>query len=257
MLDVIAVGDRLARVAGSVAQLGAEGSPPRARARLGDIDVVDRGVHTRWSVQAYVPAIATSEEETLRDAMAWCVDRGGKRGFGFRVRAAERTALLTRFGLVEREALPVYAMPASVAAGLDPTAIPGTDLGVPRDLAELVAAYGGWMNDTALARGLLRAEDLLHPARRFLVCRIGGRPVGCALVWFAAGTAYLSGIGIVAGFRGRGYGRAVTAAAAVIGAQGGREHQPDLVWMHATDNAAALYERLGFQRVDVHVTLGP
>jgi ribosomal protein S18 acetylase RimI-like enzyme len=234
----------------------AAGAPPRARARLGDIDVVDRGVGTRWSVQAYVPFVAAAEEETLRDAIVWCASRGGRRGFGFCVRAAERAAL-TRFGLIERDALPVYAMPAAAAADLDPAAVPEAEVCQPRDLTELVAAYGGWMDDLALAAGLLRADDLSSPGRRFLVCRVEGRPVGCALVSFAAGTAYLSGIGIVADARGRGYGRALTAAAAITAARGVREERPDLVWMHATDKGAALYERMGFHRVDVHVTLGP
>jgi len=246
---------RLARVAGRVAQLAAEGPPPRARARLGDIDVVDRGVDTVWSVQAHVPSVSTADEQALRDAVRWCARRGGRRGFGVSVRAAERAAL-TRLGLVERDALPVYAMPASAAARLCGPAVPGTDIGEPRDLAEIIAAYGGWMDDMELAHGLLRAEDLLHAARRFLVCRVDDRPVGCALVWFASGTAYLSAIGVVAELRGRGYGRALTAAAAAIGARGAMGFRPDLVWMHASDTGAALYDRMSFRRVDVHVTLG-
>ncbi len=188
--------------------------------------------------------------------MAWCARRAGQRSYGICVRAGERAAL-TRFGLVEQDVLQVYAMAASTASHLHPDSVPGADIGEPADLAELLTGYGDWMGNPALARGLLRANDLSHPARRFLVCGVAGRPVGCALIWFAAGTAYLSGIGIVAGFRGRGYGRAVTAAAAKIGAQGWPGGSPDLVWMHATDHGAALYERIGFRRIDVHVTLGP
>jgi hypothetical protein len=32
---------------------------------------------------------------------------------------------------------------------------------------------------------------------------------------------------------------------------------PDLVWMHATREGAALYGAMGFQHVDTHLQLGP
>ena len=69
-----------------------------------------------------------------------------------------------------------------------------------------------------------------------------GQPVGCALVWFAGGTAYLSGLGVVPAARGHGYGAALAVAVARIGASA----PVDTVWMYATDAGERLYRRVGF-----------
>lgn len=149
-------------------------------------------------------------------------------------------------------------MAASVAVDLPVVDVPELEIGDAHDLSETIAAYGGWMTDFALARRLVCAADLASPSRRFLVGRVDGRPVGCALVWFAARTAYLSGVGMVPEARRRGYGRALTSAAARVGAHGDASaRRPDLVWMHATDDGATVYSGMGFRRVDLHVRLGP
>jgi ribosomal protein S18 acetylase RimI-like enzyme len=84
------------------------------------------------------------------------------------------------------------------------------------------------------------------------VARVAGRPVGTAIVRWAAGTACLGGIGVAEPFRRRGIGRAVTVAAAQHAA--GRPGT-DVVWLHATPDGAALYETLGFTLVDTYVVL--
>ena len=109
------------------------------------------------------------------------------------------------------------------------------------------------MADDELAALLVVPGDIAHPDRRFLVARLDGIVVGCAFMWFAAGTAYLSGIGVVEEHRGRGIGRALTAAAARLGAAPDNGRDVDLVWMFATDDGAALYERMGFARIDADV----
>lgn len=256
-MDPEKTGVRLASVAALVARIGAHGPPPRARATVGGLEVGDRGVPTAWSVQAHVPGGMSLRPETVSLAVAWCRARGGERGFRVNLRAADEKAL-AGLRLVRRDVLPVYAMPADTALQLPDLGVPELDIGPPHDRDELVAAYGGWMRDLQLARGLVSEADLAEPARRFLVGRIHGHPVGCALVWFAGGTACLSGIGILPEARRRGYGRGLTAAAARLGARGDPSGaRPDLIWIHATEEGAALYAALGFRRIDVHLHLGP
>jgi ribosomal protein S18 acetylase RimI-like enzyme len=193
----------------------------------------------------------------LGRAVEWCRVRGGERGFRISVPVEEQSRI-AGFGLVAAVTLGVYAMPVSRARGLPAVEVNGLEIGEARDLTELVAAYGGWMTDVPLAEKLVCATDLANPCRRFLVGRVDGRAVGCALVWFAARTAYLSGIGILPDARRRGYGRALTNAAVRAGVEGGAiEARSDLVWMHATEDGAALYSAMGFQRVDDHIHFGP
>ncbi len=250
----------LADAAGLVVRSAGRGLAPRAAARAGRIELVDLGVPQPWSVRAYVPwdAARCVTDGSVSDALVWCATRAQDRGFTVSV-SEQRAAALEGVGLAVRDAHPVFAMPAgsaAAAAGAGP--VPhGLDIGPPRDLDEIVAAYGGWMDDLPLAEALIRPQDYAEPSRRFLVGRAGGRPVGCALVWLGAGTAYLSGIGVAAADRGRGYGRALTAAAAALGAKGGPGPRPEVVWMHATNEGAGLYRRMGFRQVDTHLLLGP
>ncbi len=133
----------------------------------------------------------------------------------------------------------------------------GVDLVHAPARAEIVEAYGGWMSDPPLAELLVTAEDVRRPDRRFVVARVDGSAVGCAFVWWAGGTGYLSGIGVVPHLRGRGIGRLLTAEAARIAAEGPGGQAPDVVWMHATAAGAALYGRMGFRLIDTEVMLGP
>jgi ribosomal protein S18 acetylase RimI-like enzyme len=147
---------------------------------------------------------------------------------------------------------------ADVGAIRPPPRASGVMIRPPGDLAELVAAYGGWMDDIALARRLVVEDDLRHPRRGFLVAEAGHRVVGCALVWWAEGTAYVSGLGVLAEQRGRGYGTALTIAAARMGAAGPAQAGPaDVVWMYGTPEGAALYAALGFEAAGEEVQLGP
>ena len=150
--------------------------------------------------------------------------------------------------------LPVLALGGTEARRLTsadqeqpPAPAASLEVGPPQDLDELLAAYGGWMEDPGLAAGLVVAADLGRARRRFLVARAGspGRAevVGCAMVWFAGGTAYLSGLGVLPGARGRGYGRALAVEAARVGASA----PVDTVWMYATDAGERLYRRVGFR----------
>jgi GNAT superfamily N-acetyltransferase len=161
---------------------------------------------------------------------------------------------LARAGLVEREALPVLALPAPVAATLDAPPPGGVRIDVSPRHDDVVAGYGGWMQDATLAASLVRPDDMQRPERRFAVAHASDGPVGCALVWLTGDTVALSGVGVVRGWQGRGIGSALVAAASRLGLH---QHPAAVaVWMHATEAGAAVYQRLGFRQIDEHVTLG-
>jgi ribosomal protein S18 acetylase RimI-like enzyme len=232
------------------------GAPHRAVARFGPIVAMDMGVPQPWGIQAS-PGWHRVEAEHARAARQWCTERG--QAHGWRLCLPEgRVGEAPWDALTPAERIPMFAADPADIAGLDPS--PVTDLVLDGDPAyeSVVAAYGGWMSDEALARLLVVPGDLVRPGRRFIVGTVAGRPIGCAFVWWACGTGYLSGIGVLPELRGQGYGRALTAAAARLAAAGTRDGAgPDLVWMHATAEGAALYSRMGFHLVDTEVQVGP
>ena len=187
--------------------------------------------------------------------LAWCRERGG--AHGWLVSAPEshvgadpwrELVIVGRTG--------VFATDAPTASAMDGPPPDGVELELGASRDDVVAGYGGWMDDLPLARLLVTDEDLMRPDRRFLVARLQGRVVGCALVWWAEGTGYLSGIGVVEELRGRGIGRALTGRAAHVASLGHDGTTPDVVWMHATVDGAALYSRMGFTHVDTEAQLG-
>lgn len=228
------------------------GAPHRAVARFGPIVAIDMGVPQPWGVQASA-GWRNVEPEPARAALQWCTDRGREHGWRVclpqaRVGGAPWNALLAA------ERIPMFAADSADLTALD--ASPVTDLVLDDEPSyeSVVAAYGGWMSDDALARLLVVPDDLARPGRRFIVGSVRGCPIGCAFVWWAGGTGYLSGIGVLPEMRGRGYGRDLTSAAARLAATApsGRL-RPDLVWMRATAEGAALYLQMGFHQVDTEV----
>jgi hypothetical protein len=249
--DVVAATQRAMPALDALAAWGAG----RAAVRFGSVTAVDYGVPHAWGrrVGCWTPDTTAAEVDA---ALGWLAERAA--GRGYRLVAPAARGVWDHAGLVVRDVLPALAMPAVAAAALERPVPAELELGPPRDREELVQGYGGWMADDELARQLVSAEDLARPSRGFLVGRVGGRVVGCALVWWAAGTAYVSGLGVVADLRGRGYGGALTVAAARLGAAGPPGGPaPELVWMHGTPEGAAVYARLGFAPAGEEVQLGP
>jgi GNAT superfamily N-acetyltransferase len=158
-------------------------------------------------------------------------------------------------GLSVVDRIPVFATTAIAAKQIELAAPPDLTLDDQPSFSDVIAGYGGWMSDRALAELLVVPADLERVDRRFAVGRVDGRVIGCAFVWYAANTGYLSGIGVVPELRGRGYGRALTAAAALLAARNPDGSPTDAAWMYATDEGAALYERMGFERIDTEVSL--
>jgi GNAT superfamily N-acetyltransferase len=246
---------RAAQARAAVDLLACSGADHRALEPFGSVLASDLGVSTPWSVQISLagpalmhgPALPVPAE--LAAARSWAADRAGGRGYLVTLPNQVAAALEPdRLGLELADELPVLALGRTAAAALEPPASPGDlEIGPPLDLDELLAAYGGWMEDPGLAAGLVVAADLTRPRRRFLVARTasgaGTEVVGCAMVWFAGGTAYLSGLGVLPACRGRGYGRALAVEAARVGAAA----PVDTVWMYATDEGERLYRQVGFR----------
>jgi ribosomal protein S18 acetylase RimI-like enzyme len=215
----------------------------------------DLGVPHPWGVQVTAGAVVPDPSDAAA-ALAWCRERGGARGWVVSV-PQSLAAGAPWSDLVAIETMGVYATDSATAGALDGGAPDGVELVLEPTLAEVVEGYGGWMADLSLAALLVTPEDLARPDRRFMVARTGGRVVGSALVWWAHGTGYLSGIGVLDTLRGRGIGRALTSTAARVAAGGYDGSTPDVVWMHATPDGSALYSRMGFALVDTEVQLGP
>jgi ribosomal protein S18 acetylase RimI-like enzyme len=217
----------------------------------------DLGVPHAWGVQVTDGAAVPDVTEAAA-ALGWCHERGGEEGWLVSV-PESLVGAAPWHGLMLAGRTGVFAADAAAAAIMDAPAPHGVERELELDASrdDVVAGYGGWMNDLPLARLLVTDEDLARPDRRFLVARLDGHVVGSAFVWWAEGTGYLSGIGVVEGLRGRGIGRALTGRAAYIAALCYDGAAPDVVWMHATVNGAALYSRMGFTLVDTEVQLGP
>jgi ribosomal protein S18 acetylase RimI-like enzyme len=232
------------------------GAVHRAVAQFGPIVAIDLGVPQPWGIQAS-PAWREVDPEHAHAALTWCAERGGEHGWRVCLPEA-RVGKAPWDALTPAERIPMFAADPAAFADLDPTPATALVLDDNPSYESVVAAYGGWMSDDALARLLVVPDDLARPGRRFIVGSVHGRPIGCAFVWWAGGTGYLSGIGVLPELRGQGHGRALTAAAARLAAIGPSTGvQPDLVWMHATAEGAALYSRMGFHRVDTEVQVGP
>jgi GNAT superfamily N-acetyltransferase len=97
-------------------------------------------------------------------------------------------------------------------------------------------------------RGSIEAETaawLAHPALHVTLVRVDGEPAAVAKRATFDGATYLSSIGTRPGFRGRGLGALVTAAAARDGVADGSRWTYLGVFSN-NDGARRMYERLGF-----------
>ncbi len=209
---------------------------------------VDMGVPHPWGLRICAGESVPDPSDAAA-AIAWCTRRDA--GHGWRVSAPESRS--ADWGDLEpADGSGVFATDPAVAAAL-PLVVPeGVTLDHAPSLADVRTAYGGWMDDDPLAGLLVGDDDLAHPDRAFVVAHLDGEPVGCAFVWWSEGTAYLSGIGVVARLRGRGIGNALTTAAAHLGST---RPGTGVVWMFATADGAGLYGRMGFVLVDTEVQL--
>jgi ribosomal protein S18 acetylase RimI-like enzyme len=99
--------------------------------------------------------------------------------------------------------------------------------------------------DLEVARGLLSRQMLEDPDARAFIGMLNRSPVAQAIAYHHKGAIGVYGVGVRSNARRRGIGGAMTVIAALAfpGA--------DLVWLHPTDMARSMYERLGFHEVAV------
>ena len=201
-----------------------------------------------WAAQAALAGGFPGVRE-LTEIVEWLESNGPG---PFMLTLRERFAADDRWpaaGLAPVSREPVFAVDAAVP-GCWPIAEPESLVRPPHDVEEFVHAYNSWVGHESAVRQLVVADDLRDPDKVFLVLDVDGSAVGTAIVSYAAGTGYVSGIGVDPDHRRQGYGGALTRAAARAAGRAG-----DPVWLHASVEGSPLYRRLGFTQVDTQVTL--
>ncbi len=121
----------------------------------------------------------------------------------------------------------------------------GIEIGAARDADEFLEVYGRELAP-------LVVDQIGLAGRSFLVMREHGQPVGCARVTDVGGTAYVSGVTVLAQHRGRGLGRLMSAAATNQAVR-----RAGLAWLYCDDDVAPLYQGIGYRRLSTHVHLEP
>jgi len=192
-----------------------------------------------WATQARV-TVAVPSTAALSAAVEWLESRSTMWTVATR---ADHTR-----APVFRDLNPWQELPAHVLSdpeGLDkaPT-VPGLTIDLARDPEEFLAIWGRELAP------MLTPRHLTSPAYRHVIGRIDGQAVACARIRRTAQTAYLSAVTVRPQYRGRGIGTAVSAAASRLATE-----LANVVWLHATAEAAPLYRRLGYRHVDDHVLL--
>ena len=79
-----------------------------------------------------------------------------------------------------------------------------------------------------------------------------GQPVSTATAWLGDGGVGIFNVATPPEFRGRGYGRAVTASAVRSGFADGA----DIAWLQASPLGEPVYRAMGFRQVDTYLVLG-
>ncbi|MFZ0324372.1 MAG: GNAT family N-acetyltransferase [Actinomycetes bacterium] len=250
-MDDIELADRCAAAGSEVVALAGSGAPWRRTDVVRGVQVAVLGNFSDpWAAQGLLTA-GWPGDDAVAEVMAW-LRRHGPGPFMVTIRDEDSAdPRWEAVGLVPWSAEPVFA-DESTAAVTWPMHALEPQVRVPRDAEEFIGAYNSWVEHEIAVRQLVVDDDLSDPSKRFLVIDVEGAAVGSAIVRYAGGTGYVSGIGVHPDYRRRGYGAALTLAAARLAARG-----TDVVWLHASEEGSQLYRRLGFRCVDTHIALIP
>jgi ribosomal protein S18 acetylase RimI-like enzyme len=149
-------------------------------------------------------------------------------------------------------------LPGMVARRDDLRLSPGPKLEVTRvrdrdqlDVAAAVAASGFEAPSGALAP-LYSPNIAAIPGVSIYLAEAEGRPVSTATAWLGDGGIGIFNVATPPEFRGRGYGRAITAKAV----QAGFDDGADLAWLQASPLGEPVYRAMGFREVDTYIILG-
>ena len=238
------VADLLARAA-AVVELPS--GAPGSAAVVGGIPCVSYPIAQAWATQA--KAMVPPHPAGLDQAIDWLSGHAHGGPDQWVVTTRERYARLGVFGdrrLAPWLELPVLVLGSAAQARTAPHPA-GLAVGTPANAEEFLAVYG------AELAPLVSPAVLAAPDHHLLVGRLDGVPVACAQVREVVGTAYISAVTVLPECRGKGIGRAISAAAAryALGLE------PRAVWLCAVAGLHGLYGALGFRAVDVHVQLRP
>lgn len=202
-------------------------------------------VEQPWAVRA--AAMRPPTGEALGAAIGWLAQRSGSWTVITRGPHANAPVFVAA-GLKVASVLQALEWQADLPAR---QSVAGLEVGPATSVAEPRSVYLRVFG--ADLAPLVTEAHLRAPSYHHLVARLDGQPVGCAQVRWAAGTAYISGVGVLPAVRGRGIGTAVSAAATVLA----RAHCSGPVWLLAEPDIMAIYRRLGYEVVDEHVHLRP
>lgn len=192
-----------------------------------------------WAAQACFTALADAPtSEQLAAAVAW-LEHQAPQGGVVVVRGSHVEAVRRQAALSVALTLQVWTTRRPPAAQ-HPT---GLEIDVATTPAEVLGVYGTELEP--LVRGRTDGPD-----DTWLVARERGSVVACARVRRVAATAYVSAVTVLPSARGRGVGRAVSAAATRLGLA-----RAPLAWLECEAGVSPLYAGLGYALLTTHVHL--
>ena len=188
---------------------------------------------------------AAIAEVESREMPCWIELRAG------RTPTVEQVA--RRLGFTDEE-----AVPGMVARRDELVVGPRPDVQVTRvrdrdrlDIAAALAAAGFEAPPNALAP-LYTDTVAAMPGLSIYLAEADGLPVSTAAAWMGDGGIGIFSVATPPEYRGRGYGRAVTARAVEDGFVSGA----DLAWLQASQLGENIYRAMGFRHVETYLVLG-
>ena len=235
----VTLADRVAAAYAEAMWTYADGAPGRFAERVAGLRVVSLGLPEHWA-----NTVLALTEPPAPAAVEVALRRLTESGLTGRVLVRERDA--AGLGRLERvDEMLAFVGPAAATQDTLQVSPAAT-------AAEFTDVYGAaFAMRPGLASALVVEADLAAERTVHLVGRVDGLAVACAVLRPIDGLGYLSAVGVLPAYQGRGFGTAMLAAgAAEAGARG-----CDVLWLHATAHTRAFYEGLDFELIDTHVAL--
>jgi ribosomal protein S18 acetylase RimI-like enzyme len=200
-----------------------------------------------------VLALDDEAAPALADALAEIEQLGLPCSVQLREDQAPRSAKeARRLGLTKEEHLPaLVARPRDLSAGdLAGLVITRVDGREDSEVAKATAA-AGFGAPEAIFEPIYAPDVFALDGFAAYVGRVGGEPVSTSIGYTVGDTVGIFNVGTPEEHRGRGYGAAVTAAAA----RGGFANGAELAWLQSSAMGLSVYRRLGFRDVATYVLL--
>lgn len=158
-----------------------------------------------------------------------------------------------RLGLTKEEHLPALVVrerDLSAGGELDGLVITRVGSGEDREVAKATAA-AGFVAPEAIFEPIYAAEVFELEGFAGYVGRVGGEPVSTSVGYTVDDTVGIFNVATPEEHRGRGYGAALTAAAA----RGGFANGAEVAWLQSSAMGLSVYRRLGFRQVATYLLL--